>query len=38
MIELAKDTVKAGGLATKPELAAVKNKIPNVSGLVKQTD
>ena len=38
MIELAKDIAKDGGLATKPELAAVENKIPDVSGLVKKID
>ena len=38
MIKLAKDIAKDGGAATKPEIAAVENKIPNVSGLVKKTD
>ena len=36
MIKLAKDIAKDVGAATKPELAAVKSKIPDVSGLVKK--
>ena len=38
MIELAKEIAKAGGLATKPEIAAVEDKIHDVSRLVKKTD
>ena len=38
MIKLANDVAKDGSLVTKPELAAVKNKISDVSGLVKKTD
>ena len=37
MIELAKEIAKAGGFATKPELAAVEDKIHDVSRLVKKT-
>ena len=36
MIELAKGIAKDGGLATNPELAAIENKIPDVSSLVKK--
>ena len=38
MIKLANEIAKVGGLATKPEAAAVENRIPDVSGLVKKID
>ena len=38
MKELAIKVTKQGGLATRNEVAAVENKMPDVTGLVRKTD